>query len=30
MPKDWGAFFLHFPTGGNWDLPSSGWHLDGD
>jgi hypothetical protein len=30
MPKDWGAFFLHFPTGGTWDLPSSGWHLDGD
>ena len=30
MPKDWGAFFLHFPTGGKWDVPSSGWHLDGD
>jgi hypothetical protein len=30
MPKDWGAFFLHFPTGGTWDLPSSGWHMDGD
>lgn len=30
MPKDWGAFFLHFPTGGRWDLPSSGWHMDGD
>lgn len=30
MPKDWGAFFLHFPTGGAWDLPSSGWHMDGD
>ncbi len=30
MPKDWGAFFLHFPTGGEWDIPSTGWHLDGD
>jgi hypothetical protein len=30
MPKNWGAFFLHFPTGGNWGIPSTGWHLDGD
>ncbi len=30
MPKDWGAFFLHFPTGGVWDVPSTGWHMDGD
>jgi hypothetical protein len=30
LPKDWGAFFLHFPTGGVWDVPSSGWHMDGD
>ena len=30
MPKDWGAFFLHFPTGGQWDVPSAGWHMDGD
>ncbi len=30
MPKDWGAFFLHFPTRGPWDIPSTGWHLDGD
>jgi hypothetical protein len=30
MPKDWGAFFLHFPTGGEWKVPSTGWHLDGD
>jgi hypothetical protein len=29
-PKDWGAFFLHFPTGGEWDVPSTGWHMDGD
>ena len=30
MPRDWGAFFLHFPTSGSWDIPSTGWHLDGD
>ena len=30
MPNNWGAFFLHFPTGGKWDVPSSGWHMDGD
>ena len=30
MPKDWGAFFLHFPTGGAWNVPSTGWHMDGD
>ena len=30
LPKDWGALFLHFPTGGEWDVPSSGWHMDGD
>jgi hypothetical protein len=30
MPKNWGAFFLHFPTGGEWDVPSNGWHMDGD
>ncbi len=30
MPKNWGAFFLHFPTGGEWGVPSTGWHLDGD
>ena len=29
-PRDWGAFFLQFPTGREWDLPTSGWHLDGD
>lgn len=29
-PRDWGAFFLQFPTGGEWDVPSTGWHLDGD
>jgi len=30
IPKDWGAFFLHFPTGGAWDVPSTGWHMDGN
>ena len=30
LPKDWGAFFLHFPTSGSWDVPSTGWHMDGD
>jgi hypothetical protein len=29
-PKDWGAFFLLFPTGGVWDAPTEGWHLDAD
>ncbi|MGC2332679.1 MAG: phytanoyl-CoA dioxygenase family protein [Candidatus Acidiferrales bacterium] len=29
-PSDWGAFFLQFPTGSEWDVPSTGWHLDGD
>ncbi len=28
-PRDWGAFFLHFPTAGEWDLPTTGWHADG-
>src|SRR5215510_710601 len=29
-PRDWGAFFLQFPTGSAWDVPSTGWHIDGD
>jgi hypothetical protein len=29
-PRDWGAFFLQFPIGREWDIPSTGWHLDGD
>jgi len=29
-PSDWGAFFLQFPTGREWDVPSTGWHLAGD
>ena len=27
-PKDWGAFFLVFPTNGTWDVPARGWHID--
>ncbi len=30
LPNNWGAFFLHFPTQGDWRVPDSGWHLDGD
>lgn len=30
VPKDWGAFFLQFPAGSEWDIPSAGWHLDGN
>jgi hypothetical protein len=29
-PRDWGAFFLQFPIGREWDIPSTGWHIDGD
>lgn len=29
-PHDWGAFFLQFPIGREWDIPSTGWHIDGD
>lgn len=29
-PRDWGAFFLQFPVGNSWDIPHSGWHIDGD
>ncbi|HUO33102.1 MAG TPA: hypothetical protein VMU80_28060 [Bryobacteraceae bacterium] len=29
-PSDWGAFFLQFPMGREWDVPSTGWHIDGD
>lgn len=29
-PLDWGAFFLQFPAGREWDVPSRGWHLDGN
>lgn len=29
-PGDWGAFFLQFPVGREWDVPSTGWHVDGN
>lgn len=29
-PQDWGAFFLQFPIGREWDIPGAGWHIDGD
>ena len=29
-PRNWGAFFLQFPIGCEWDIPSAGWHIDGD
>jgi hypothetical protein len=29
-PSDWGAFFLQFPVGHEWDVPSTGWHVDGN
>lgn len=29
-PRDWGAFFLQFPAGREWNIPSTGWHIDGD
>jgi hypothetical protein len=25
-PRDWGAFFLQFPVGREWVVPSTGWH----
>jgi hypothetical protein len=28
MPKDWGAFFVAFPTTEAWRIPSAGWHID--
>jgi len=28
--SDWGSFFLQFPTGREWDVPSTGWHIDGN
>jgi hypothetical protein len=27
-PKDWGAFFLAFPSDAKWGVPTSGWHID--
>lgn len=28
VPKDWGGFFLAFPTDTPWAIPASGWHID--
>lgn len=28
IPKDWGAFFLAFPTNEEWRIPCAGWHID--
>lgn len=27
-PKDWGAFFLAFPSEEAWGVPTGGWHID--
>ena len=27
-PKTWGALFIAFPSDGEWEVPSSGWHAD--
>jgi hypothetical protein len=27
-PSDWGAFFLLFPSGRAWSVPSKAWHID--
>ncbi|HZQ84348.1 MAG TPA: phytanoyl-CoA dioxygenase family protein [Acidimicrobiales bacterium] len=27
-PRDWGAFFLLFPTARPWNVPHAGWHVD--
>ncbi|HEY1125501.1 MAG TPA: phytanoyl-CoA dioxygenase family protein [Sphingobium sp.] len=27
-PKDWGGFFLAFPTATPWAIPTAGWHID--
>jgi ectoine hydroxylase-related dioxygenase (phytanoyl-CoA dioxygenase family) len=28
LPKNWGAFFLAFPTNREWEIPRAGWHCD--
>jgi hypothetical protein len=27
-PKDWGAFFIAFPSEEEWGVPIEGWHID--
>ena len=29
QPRDWGAYFILFPTGGPWSIAPGGWHVDG-
>lgn len=28
VPRDWGAFFLLFPTARQWNVPHAAWHID--
>ncbi|MBO9669100.1 MAG: phytanoyl-CoA dioxygenase family protein [Sphingobium sp.] len=28
VPKNWGGFFIAFPTETRWAIPASGWHID--
>jgi ectoine hydroxylase-related dioxygenase (phytanoyl-CoA dioxygenase family) len=28
IPRNWGAFFIAFPTKDEWGVPASGWHID--
>jgi hypothetical protein len=30
VPPDWGAFFILFPSGREWNVPHEGWHVDHD
>ena len=27
-PKSWGALFIAFPSQGEWEVPTTGWHAD--
>jgi ectoine hydroxylase-related dioxygenase (phytanoyl-CoA dioxygenase family) len=27
-PKNWGAFFIAFPSREEWTVPNNGWHID--
>lgn len=28
LPKNWGAFFIAFPSPDEWNVPCRGWHID--
>ena len=28
LPKNWGAFFVAFPSADEWSVPCQGWHID--